>query len=257
MDTRYWGPSGWKLLHTISFTFNEKKKNEYNDFFTSIAYVLPCKFCRKSYSEYLIEDPIENSLTSKENFTKWLYRIHNKVNDKLRKQGLCTSINPQFSIVKKIYEEKIQQGCSKVHFEGWEFLFSIIEGHPLSKLSLSSKPFNHENIIINTPLLQNQYNMMEPNKRMKYFKNFWSLLPEVLPFEEWTILWKKFDSDQYDTRASLLKNIFKIRCSLEDALELENKTKFSSLCKELRTYKSGCNKSTRSKTCRSQRQKRK
>ena len=251
MDTRYWGPSGWKLLHSIAFNYNKDKKEYYKIFFYNIAFVLPCKFCRKSYSEYITELPIEDSLNSKENFTKWLWKIHNKVNDKLRSQGLCKDENQDFSFVKKIYNEKLHQGCSKVNFEGWEFLFSVVEGHPYSKLSLGSNPFaSASEEVINTPLERNRNNSMEPSERLVYYKKFWELLPEVLPFEEWSTLWKKFDNGHYNTRASLLKNLYKIRCSLESELELENKTQFLSLCKELRRYKSGCNKSTRSKTCR-------
>jgi hypothetical protein len=252
MDTRYWGPSGWKLLHSITFNYSKEKKEFYKEFFYNIAFVLPCKFCRKSYSEYITELPVD--LSSKENFTKWLWKIHNKVNDKLRTQGFCKEENPEFSFVKKMYNQKLSQGCSKVNFEGWEFLFSVVEGHPYSKLSLVSKPFaSYEER--NTPLERNKNNSMEPSERLLYYKKFWELVPEVLPFQEWTTLWKKFDSSHYNTRASLLKNLYKIRCGLEAELELENKTQFLSLCKELRRYKSGCNKSTRSKTCRSQRKK--
>jgi len=247
MDTRYWGPSGWKLLHAITFSYKESLKSKYDEFFYTIAFLLPCKFCRKSYSEYITDDPID--VSSKDNFTKWLWRIHNKVNEKLRSQQLCNYEDPSFSSVKKFYEEKLHQGCSKVHFEGWEFLFSIVEAHPTSKLSLGSKPFHiPESVELDTPLLRNQYNTMEPTERLTYYKKFWELVPKVLPFPEWRSLWK--DEGSWDTRSESLKNLYKIRCHLEKELELQNRTKFSNLCKELRTYKSGCNKSKRSKTCR-------
>jgi hypothetical protein len=247
MDTRYWGPSGWKLLHSITFSYEEKLKNQYHDFFYVIAFLLPCKYCRKSYSEYIINDPINTS--SKEAFTKWLWRIHNKVNEKLRDQGLCNHDDPPFSKVKQLYEEKLNRGCSKVIFEGWEFLFSIVEAHPTSKLSRSSNPFDvSENVSINTPLLRNMYNVMEPEERLTFYKEFWRLVPKVLPFAEWRKLWN--DNGSWETRAESLKNLYAIRCDLENKLELQNKTKFSNLCQELRSYKSGCNKSKRSKTCR-------
>lgn len=250
MDTRYWGPSGWKLLHSITFSYEEKLKNHYYDFFYVIAFLLPCKFCRKSYSEYITNDPID--VSSKESFTKWLWRIHNKVNEKLRNQGLCNHDDPVFSDVKKFYEEKLSRGCSRVVFEGWEFLFSIVEAHPLSKLSLASKGFDiPENTIIDTPLLRNMYNIMDAEERIIYFKQFWKLIPKILPFNEWRKAWN--DLGNWNTRAESLKNLYSIRCKLETELELQNKTKFSNLCRELRSYKSGCNKSKRSKTCRKKR----
>ena len=242
MDTRYWGPSGWKLLHSISFSVDLPAEKDYKDFFYAIAFVLPCKYCRKSYSEYIRAIPITQS-------PKWLWKIHNCVNKKLRSQRLCTYDDPPFSDVKKIYEEKLQQGCSRVHFEGWEFLFSVVEGHPLSKLSMGSKPFD-PTLECETELERNINNSCTAEERMIYYKQFWKLLPSLLPFPEWRSLWKKYDNGAWDTRAEALKNLYSIRCSLEKELELENKTKFSSLCQELRKYKSGCNKSVKSKTCR-------
>lgn len=249
MDTRYWGPSGWKLLHSISFSYSEKLKNKYKDFFNVVAFVLPCKHCRKSYSEYIIDDPVQ--VDSKNDLTRWLWRIHNKVNKKLRSQGLCNYEDPPFSKVKEIYEEKLHQGCSKVHFEGWEFLFSIVEAHPYSKLSLGSKPFDiPASLTIDTPLLKNMYNTIKPEEKLVYFKKFFTLLPTILPFPQWRSLWKEFDNGDWNLRQTSLNNLYLIRCSLEKELELLNKTKFISLCKELRSFKSGCNKSKRSKTCR-------
>lgn len=241
MDTRYWGPSGWKLLHSITFSGDLPSEKDYKDFFNAIAFILPCKYCRKSYTEYILKDPITQS-------SKWLWRIHNCVNDKLRSQRLCTYDDPSYADVKKIYEEKLLQGCSKVHFEGWEFLFSIVEGHPLSRLSLGSKPFSDE--VHDSIHERNMNNSCTPEERMIYYNQFWKLLPKMLPFPEWRTLWKKYDTGNWDTRKESLNNLYAIRCSLEKDLELENKTKFSSLCKELRSYKSGCNKSKRSKTCR-------
>jgi hypothetical protein len=89
---------------------------------------------------------------------------------------------------------------------------------------------------------------MEPEERLTFYKEFWRLVPKVLPFVEWRKLWN--DNGSWETRAESLKNLYAIRCDLEQKLELQNKTKFSNLCRELRSYKSGCNKSKRSKTCR-------
>ena len=254
MDTRYWGPSGWKLLHTITFSYVYELKELYRDFFTTIAFILPCKHCRKSYSMYILEDPVD--VDSKAKLTQWLWKIHNKVNGKLRSQGLLKSKNPPFDQVETVYNEKVAQGCSKVHFEGWEFLFSAVDSHPYSKLSLGSKPFNID-INVNTtniddvdPLYQNICNTMTAENRLKYFIKFWSLIPKVLPFPSWRSSWKKHDNLEWSTRKLSLENLYAIRCGLEKDLDLQNKQCYSSLCKELRSYKSGCNKSKRTKTCR-------
>ena len=137
MDTRFWGPSGWRLLHLITFTYEPSQSEKVGKFFETLPYVLPCKFCRCSLTEYMDEDPVKDALTSRKALTKWLWRIHNKVNDKLRGQGLATAENPPFEAVKKVYEERISAGCIHAEFEGWDFLFSIAENHPFSPRSQS------------------------------------------------------------------------------------------------------------------------
>ena len=105
MDTRFWGPDGWKLLHSIVENYpdypsiNEKKI--YSIFFNSIKHVLPCIYCRRSLNDYMNELPIEKYINSKINLCYWLYLIHNKVNDKL---GVPPCDIPSFSQVEKKYE---------------------------------------------------------------------------------------------------------------------------------------------------------
>jgi hypothetical protein len=98
MNTKSWGPSGWTFLHTITFNYPEKidLSNEsdrelqyyYKQLFLNFQYTLPCIYCRQSYTAFLKEDPIETHLGSRKDLTYWFYRIHNKVNAKLRKQEM-------------------------------------------------------------------------------------------------------------------------------------------------------------------------
>ena len=60
MDTKFWGPPGWRLLHLITFAYSPKQKESVKRLFETIAYVLPCKFCRASFQEYIDEDQICN-----------------------------------------------------------------------------------------------------------------------------------------------------------------------------------------------------
>ena len=40
----------------------------------------------KRYKQFITEDPINDDvMKNRENLTKWLYRVHNKVNNKLLK----------------------------------------------------------------------------------------------------------------------------------------------------------------------------
>ena len=120
MDTRYWGPSGWQLFHLIAF----KSKNP-EELLLTIKDVLPCKFCRESTAQYTKEIPLKGDAG------KWLYDLHNKVNNKLRTQSLedPNVINPgpdpSFEDVKKKYDS-----MKPTNIPGRDFLFSIAINYP-------------------------------------------------------------------------------------------------------------------------------
>lgn len=107
MDTRFWGPSGWKLLHLISFDYAYSPKNAiiYAKFFDTIPYIIPCKFCRSSLTDYYEQHPYLSNgyINPLLDMKKWLYIIHNCVNHKLRKQGIQKDKNPSFAQVVKYY----------------------------------------------------------------------------------------------------------------------------------------------------------
>lgn len=247
MDTRYWGPSGWRLLHLISFSSHPNREDVCR-FFNTLPYVLPCKYCRKSFSENIIKDPIEKA----DSIPRWLWRIHNKVNAKLRTQHICTTPDPSFQVVKKIYEERLDAGCSRTTFEGWEFLFSVADGHPLGRPAKSSTPIQGHPVLDMTddPLERNRWNLITSEERMTYYTEFWRILSRVLPFEEWSWSWKEGVTD---TRRELLKYLWDVRCTLEAKLQLINRTSYNSLCRDLHNNRSGCASSTRGKTCRKKR----
>jgi hypothetical protein len=83
-------------------------------------------------AEYLHVESIEPALQTQSKLAHWLYKVHNLVNGKLRKQNLLQESNPSFASVKKVYEERVKEGCVRTAFEGWDFLFSIAENHPYS-----------------------------------------------------------------------------------------------------------------------------
>lgn len=115
MDTKFWGPGAWKFLHSIAFNYpenpTEANKRHYKTLFTNFKFTLPCKYCRESYAEFLQELPIDPYLGSRQKLSMWLYKIHNKVNDKLRNQGNPVAPNPPFSQI-KLHYEKYRANCS-------------------------------------------------------------------------------------------------------------------------------------------------
>ena len=112
MMTKVWGPAGWLFLHSVSFGYPYKidinnpedrvKAQNYKDFFTKIGYILPCRYCRESYIEFIKEHPIDPHLVSREKLTKWFYDIHNKINYKL---GVPKCEIPSFEEVTAQYEQ--------------------------------------------------------------------------------------------------------------------------------------------------------
>jgi hypothetical protein len=260
MDTRYWGPSGWRLLHLISFGAKvAAPHSKVCTFFEVLPYVLPCKHCRKSLSEYMTKDPVDCAL-KEGRLAKWLWRIHNDVNAKLRKQHLPTAPDPPFAKVEQIYEERLAAGCSRTHFDGWEFLFSVAESHPFSRNARASAPIDGhpslKELATAPPLERNRWNVMAPDERLPYYNRFWLLLPEVFPFKEWAASWKAAAEGETALlcRTDCLKWVWNIRKRMEEDLQLLNKTTYANLCKELRDNRSGCGRAGgRGKTCRRKR----
>lgn len=255
MDTRYWGPSAWRLLHLISFAAKPSNAKKVAAFFSTIPYILPCKYCRKSFSEYLEADPIPQTAAE---LPKWFWRMHKDVNAKLRSQGQKIDPDPSFAAVEKVYDERLGMGCTKTTFEGWEFLFSVAEGHPLSRAAAASTPIaGHPPLeTVSDHLEQNRWNILPAEDRWMYYTEFWKLLPDVLPFSEWTVSWKRaIRSSLPPCRTKCLKYVWTIRRHMEKDLDLLNRTTYSSLCKEIHAHKSGCSSSTsaRQKTCRKKR----
>jgi hypothetical protein len=245
MDTRHWGPSGWRILHMIAESeFASKNRT----FWETLPFVLPCKFCRASLTDYYKLLPIPHKQTD---FSEWLYKIHNLVNNKLRDQGQTLPPDPPYEEVQLRYKTLLQQGCSKTEFPGWDFFFCLADNHPDSS---PSKPMPDTPEVKPLSLTErNRYNLLTPDERKQQLKRFWKSIPSVLPFKEWQTSWKAYSPNvqkAVDNRRSALSWLWKIRCGMESDLNQMSKVTFYGLCKKIAQYRSGCSKSTRAKTCR-------
>lgn len=90
MQTRVWGPAGWIFLHCIAQNFPKEPTMEqiehYKQFFRIVGTVLPCRYCRESYQQFINEPDTlldDKVMKNRQTFSKWLYNVHNKVNKKL------------------------------------------------------------------------------------------------------------------------------------------------------------------------------
>ena len=253
MDTRFWGPSGWRLLHIVSFVAPSLPQKSLQIFFKNLPYVLPCKFCRASLTDYYAADPIP---ANPKEMASWLYRIHNRVNAKLRDQKLLEAQNPPWEEIEKRYKDWIEAPCTQRRMVGWDFLFSVAFTTPCAQVATSPMPDAPPKESIKTPELRNRWGVISDKERLPYIQEWWKVLPDVLPFERWRSLWRKVvlkGPDVFKGRKTVTAWLYKAEKAMCAALrEDAPHDSFNGLCSELSTFSSGCgrNKSKRMKTCR-------
>ena len=94
MLTSVWGPSMWHYLHTMSFNYpvepTQQDKKNYRNFVLSLKNVLPCGKCRNNLRKNFKKLPLEmKDMKSRYTFSKYIYDLHEVVNDMLgKKSGL-------------------------------------------------------------------------------------------------------------------------------------------------------------------------
>ena len=236
MDTRFWGPDGWKLLHSITANYpNKPTKNEkdnYYLFFNSLQYVLPCIYCRRSLTQYMNEIPIKNYLDNKYNLVKWLYLIHNKVNNKLRMQNLNTEKDPLFHKVEKKYQNYLieinNNNC--INMPGWDFIYTIIFNFPLNYSELTLK--RYFNYII-------------------FFKYLGKILPFITVKDEYLKLLN--DTNLYNvtqTRTKFIKWFYSFEKKIKKIIDCKC-IEYDDRCNLIEKQRAGCGKGNDLKpTCR-------
>lgn len=111
-STSIFGPPIWFILHIISFNYpvnptNEDKVN-YKNWLLSFQYVLPCIYCRNNFQNNLIKSNFnEKVFTNRNTFSKFIYTLHNNVNEMLGK-----NIKISYEEVRDKYEN-FRSRCSE------------------------------------------------------------------------------------------------------------------------------------------------
>ena len=104
MHPEFWGPSGWKFLHSVTFQYPIKPtvndKAHYKEFFNSLKHTLPCEKCAYHYTAHLRKFPIDSALETREKLVRWLINVHNEVNIMLGKPIMS------FEEVVKLYKNE-------------------------------------------------------------------------------------------------------------------------------------------------------
>lgn len=215
MDTRFWGPSGWQLFHLIAF-----RSKHPEEVLLMMKDILPCKFCRESTRQFTHELPLQGDPAV------WLYNLHNKVNEKLRKQALedPNVINPgqdpTFEEVKKKYDS-----LKLTNVPGRDFLFSIAINYP------------------DDP---------EP-EQMATQRTFMSKLAEVYPYESLRNAFQSYlskNSVALESRKTYMKWMYGLLYKLSKTAKVSIPS-YKGYVQHVMYYKSGCAKKTyKGKTCR-------
>jgi hypothetical protein len=104
-----WGPYAWHMLHAWSIGDEIKEENIhwYYLFYTSFEYILPCPICAQHYKEILeTELPLYEEYICRDYIQKWVYQLHNIINENLQKKVSSTDSNV-YSYKKCIEENQI------------------------------------------------------------------------------------------------------------------------------------------------------
>ena len=215
MDTRFFGPAGWQLLHLIAAedlpTPNKKR------LFIAQQYILPCRFCRESTMEFMAGE-----FKYHEPADRWLYDLHNRVNKKLRDQCkedpkvICPPEDPTFKDIKSHYLDLLAKKPSVP--PGMDFLFCVV--------------FNYKDKDLTT-------------EKKDAYRNFFEALLDVYPFEELRTITKSYKSSlDLTDRASLtawFKRLMGDLCKATGSKRpcVRRYAEYSSSCRRGKTCRNG------------------
>lgn len=108
-NPKIWGNHAWFFLHCSSFNYpqfpTEEDKNNYHTFLKTLQHVLPCKLCRQHLKEYMEQNSIEPFLNKRNNYIKFIIRLHNHVNEKFNKKQRITLKQAKESIYQNCFEQ--------------------------------------------------------------------------------------------------------------------------------------------------------
>jgi hypothetical protein len=257
MDTRFWGPSGWYLLHLIAtdldsdphHTSARRKKME--QWFSLLPFVLPCRYCRESLHEYYTKHPVPSYKTSENNsvsYEKWMYVIHNCVNDKLRKQGFLHSVNPKWEEIRDKYRRCYTSLCKCLPFMGWDFMHSIAYSTPsIPKQRVRST--------------QKRTGDLAHILRLKKLVTWWKWIPSILPCPFWRKAWSAAVTEHgepplYRGKHAMMRWMWKIETSVCSSLRCDPPhDSYGELCHNVSSHSSLCEvvkkqRTRAAKTCR-------
>jgi hypothetical protein len=107
-DSKIWGPPMWFFLHTSAMCYpirpSEVTKKKFYDFFQNLHLFIPVESMGSYFSKLLDEYPISPYLDNRESLIRWVWFIHNKINEKLEKPKI--SLNEFYINYYEAYKSK-------------------------------------------------------------------------------------------------------------------------------------------------------
>jgi hypothetical protein len=86
------GPALWRGLHAITFDYpdtpSENQQRAAIALFESLQELLPCAACQKHYTGELRAHPVRSAVQGRDDLSKWLVDLHNRVNARLGKASM-------------------------------------------------------------------------------------------------------------------------------------------------------------------------
>ena len=167
-NIKSWGSDAWHILHTIGLNtkVTSSNKGEFIVFINNFKNILPCQLCRDNFyikkNTYLIN---EESISNKE-YQKWMYNIHNMVNDSIYKNKI--SFDDHIKLHKPFDSNKINNfsllvidnlgkiPAFKEILECKTYLKSLVKLHP-QKIKNKNKIIKELDKINSTMELKNWY----------------------------------------------------------------------------------------------------
>jgi hypothetical protein len=172
-NIKSWGGDAWHILHTIGLNtkVTPSNKKDFIIFLNNFKNILPCTVCRDSFIVKQNSLPISEDTVSNKEYQKWIYNIHNMVNDSIYKTKI--SFKDHIKLHKSFDTEKINKFSLMVIsnlgnappfkeiLECKVYLKYLIKLHP-QNVKNKTKAIKDLNNISNAKLLHTWYN--------KYFK---------------------------------------------------------------------------------------
>jgi hypothetical protein len=259
MDTRFWGPSGWQLLHLIAADPkpSPQRQKAIAEFFNLLEYVLPCKYCRASFHDYMEDQPLTAAIVGEtEAFGHWVYAIHNRVNDKLRSQGLLKTVNPPWCSVRDRYAQ-LQKGLCTPDKDseplGWKFMTSVAFATPgVRSVSTPMPDAPPRSTWTSLDLRKrNRYNLLTKAERAQKLAAWWKLIPAILPCEEWRGAWTQEEPPVCDGRNAMMRWMWRVEEEVCAGLRCPKPhPSRKAMVLSVKLHASGCSTAKRGKTCR-------